>query len=715
MNTDLINWDEDLAVDSEEEYQAILNGLKRSQGFSLYFVQCSPFSSENLIERIKADLSWPILARLKRLLRLSSQVSQLPEKKIGVLKFEHPIADGNVFKRINSFLQEHDTDVLFIQGLENSLIGAEETRKRLGWNQEKIEKLNWREVSPVLNNLNQQRERFRDTFKTCFVFLLPQYAIDCLVQRAPDFFDWRSGLFTYISTAKTLAQESQRILAARDYEAYCNWSLEERNQRLSEIQSLVEQLNLGQEIKAQLFFEQALIFATSENEDSEAEIAAYDAALRAKPDYHRALYIKGAKLASLGRDEEAIICFDAALAIQPDNPVVLNNKGHALSGLERYEEAIICCDAALAIQPDNLDALNNKGRNLSVLGMKLIEAGNGDEAFAKLAEGIRSHNIALALEPNHESTRKGITLGILATAIALRSSGRYEETIAYYDAALAIQPSAPEIFIDKGYALSKLGRYEDAITSYDAALNIQPDVCKALYMKGNALANLGWYEAAIDTYDMALNIQPDTHETLFNKGNALGNLGQFEAAIAAYDAVLAIKPDKYAALYNKGAALGELGQHDAALAAYDAALAIKPDKDEALNNKGIALGELGRYEEAIAAYDAALALKPDKHEALDNKGLALANLGRYEEAIAAYNAAIKINAEAPKPYYNKACCYGLQGKVEPALEYLQQAIQLSPEEYRELAQTDTDFDVIRNDSRFQALIMVENKVLESKG
>ena len=487
MNTDLIKWDEDLAVDSEEEYQAILNGLKRSQGFSLYFVQCSPFSSEKLIERIKADLNQPTLNPAEHSTELSSPPQQTVSKKIGVLKFEQPIADGNVFRRIDAFLREHGSEVLFVQGLENSLVEAAETKKRLGWNRERIDKLNWREVPSVLTNLNQQRERFRDTFKTCFVFLLPQYAIDYLVQRSPDFFDWRSGLFTYVSTAKTLAQESQRILTDADYEAYCNWSLEERNQRLLEIQSLVEQPNLDQETKAQLFFEQALIFWASE--DSEAEMAAYDQALTVRPNYPEALYNKG---------------------------------------------------------------------------------------------------------------------------IALGNSGRYEEEIAAYDAALAIKPDDHEAFNNKGVALRKLDRYEEAIAAYEAALEIKPD-------------------------------------------------------------------------------------------------------DAALYNKGIALSNLGRYEEAIAAYDAALALKPDKDEALDYKGLVLANLGRYEEAIAAYDAAIKINAEAPKPYYNKACCYGLQGKVEPALEYLQQAIQLSPEEYCELAQTDTDFDVIRNDSRFQALIMVENKVSESKG
>ena len=365
MNTDLIKWDEDLAVDSEEEYQAILNGLKRSQGFSLYFVQCSPFSSEKLIERVKADLHQLTLNFAEHSTELSFESQQADSKKIGVLKFEQPIADGNVFRRIDAFLREHGSEVLFVQGLENSLVEAAETKKRLGWNRERIDKLNWREVPSVLTNLNQQRERFRDTFKTCFVFLLPQYAIDYLVQRSPDFFDWRSGLFTYVSTAKTLAQESQRILTDADYEAYCNWSLEERNQRLLEIQSLVEQPNLDQETKAQLFFEQALIFWASE--DSEAEMAAYDQALTVRPNYPEALYNKGIALGNSGRYEEEIAAYDAALAIKPDDHEAFNNKGVALRNLDRYEEAIAAYEAALEIKPDDA-ALYNKGIALSNLG-----------------------------------------------------------------------------------------------------------------------------------------------------------------------------------------------------------------------------------------------------------------------------------------------------------------------------------------------------------
>ncbi|MEM8614029.1 MAG: hypothetical protein AAGF93_18545 [Cyanobacteria bacterium P01_H01_bin.105] len=44
------------------------------------------------------------------------------------------------------------------------------------------------------------------------------------------------------------------------------------------------------------------------------------------------------------------------------------------------------------------------------------------------------------------------------------------------------------------------------------------------------------------------------------------------------------------------------------------------------------------------------------------------------------------------------------GNPDTALENLQQAINLAPDKYRELATTDTDFDSLRDDPRFQALI-----------
>ena len=52
-------------------------------------------------------------------------------------------------------------------------------------------------VPHVLEYLNLQRERLWENFKISLVFLLPESAIEHVILQAPDFFDWRSGLFEF--------------------------------------------------------------------------------------------------------------------------------------------------------------------------------------------------------------------------------------------------------------------------------------------------------------------------------------------------------------------------------------------------------------------------------------------------------------------------------------------------------------------------------------
>jgi tetratricopeptide (TPR) repeat protein len=69
-----------------------------------------------------------------------------------------------------------------------------------------------------------------------------------------------------------------------------------------------------------------------------------------------------------------------------------------------------------------------------------------------------------------------------------------------------------------------------------------------------------------------------------------------------------------------------------------------------------------------------------------------------------YDKALEFKPDDHLAWYNKACSYGLQRNIEQALKNLQQAINLNPNKYREMAKTDSDFDKIRDDERFQLLI-----------
>jgi tetratricopeptide (TPR) repeat protein len=54
--------------------------------------------------------------------------------------------------------------------------------------------------------------------------------------------------------------------------------------------------------------------------------------------------------------------------------------------------------------------------------------------------------------------------------------------------------------------------------------------------------------------------------------------------------------------------------------------------------------------------------------------------------------------------FNAACLEARLGNQDLALEHFERALELEPEKAREFAKTDSDFDSIRDDPRFVALL-----------
>jgi len=72
----------------------------------------------------------------------------------------------------------------------------------------------------------------------------------------------------------------------------------------------------------------------------------------------------------------------------------------------------------------------------------------------------------------------------------------------------------------------------------------------------------------------------------------------------------------------------------------------------------------------------------------------------------AYDVLMQAHEEFPDDatvLYNLACAESLLGRTDDAIGHLQQSIE-DGERFRELAQTDTDFDAIREDPRFKELV-----------
>lgn len=345
-----------------ETYRYLKNGLQRKRGFGLFFVQCSPAEGNKLFEDIKKDFS---------------------KKQIGILSLEKEIDD--LYSLIAKKQIQETIDILFIQGLDKSLIPYLRSEpsfqvtlsgeKNIHGGQGNYYRLDT--VPPILAHLNLQRERFRDNFKFCLVFLLPKFALKYLIRRAPDFFDWRSGVFEFI--------EDQDKMNFGKYEEYLTLASDERYAKILEIKDVIEQHLQTQENQALLWLEIGDLYFADKNY-AEA-LLSFDQALKIKPQIYKAWYYRGNALVRLGRFEEAIISYDQALKFNPDDQQSWFNRGLALGSFGKIQEEILSYDQALKIEPYFHKAWYNRGVALGALG--------------NIEEEIISYNEALKIEPNY--------------------------------------------------------------------------------------------------------------------------------------------------------------------------------------------------------------------------------------------------------------------------------------------------------------------------
>lgn len=199
--------------------------------------------------------------------------------------------------------------------------------------------------------------------------------------------------------------------------------------------------------------------------------------------------------------------------------------------------------------------------------------------------------------------------------------------------------------------------------------------------------------------------------------------------------VVAWLPEKQEAWYNLGAVLTQGSKLTDALTALLKAIQLDPTDAYTHNGLGNVYDELARYDEAITAYQQAIQLNPSYAPAHNGLGNVYNHLGRYDKAIAAYQQAIRLDPMLALPHmclaacyrklgerakyeeqvalarqqmdqqsvYNRACFEAVCENVEEALVLLQEAIAKTPR-YHLLARRDPDFDFIRHDARFQALV-----------
>jgi tetratricopeptide (TPR) repeat protein len=183
----------------------------------------------------------------------------------------------------------------------------------------------------------------------------------------------------------------------------------------------------------------------------------------------------------------------------------------------------------------------------------------------------------------------------------------------------SVPPKTKEQWVQEGRAAARAGRFQEALAAYEAAIALDPNLGYAHFGRGEALRVLNRLEEALLAFERAIQLSPQDAAPYRHKGYVLNALKRSSEAFSALEYAIRLDPAQAGAYVGIGEALQGIQRPADALAAYDRALALDPRLGDAVIGKGAVLSTLGQYPQALEVYELALSLDPGNAPAIAGK------------------------------------------------------------------------------------------------
>jgi len=277
---------------------------------------------------------------------------------------------------------------------------------------------------------------------------------------------------------------------------------------------------------------------------------------------------------------------------------------------------------------------------------------------------------------------------------------------------------AYELYLRARQILNSLRNIRMAVPLLERAIELDPSFALALA----ALAELShwlyaWFGArpedlrrAEEASQKALALAPALAEVHVARAAALALTRRFEEAAAEFNSAIHLNPHLWEAYWLFGRMRFAEGRHDEAERLWTTAMTVRPEDYQVPLLLSMIYREGGRATEVdaiqwkgIELARRQLARDPGDVRAMYLCAGALVERGGAEEGLRLLDRALEMADNDPSVLYNAACVYAKTGEHEKALAALESCVQVGWVNRDWMAQ-DSDFESIRGDPRFQALI-----------
>lgn len=140
-----------------------------------------------------------------------------------------------------------------------------------------------------------------------------------------------------------------------------------------------------------------------------------------------------------------------------------------------------------------------------------------------------------------------------------------------------------------------------------------------------------------------------------------------------------------------------------ALESFRSALELDPDWSRPHSDMAILYRRAGEMQKATQHVKQALEIEPGHPINHYNYAVILDEQGRHMEARERYEHVLELAPDLAPALYNMSCSYAREGDLETAIPFLLESIAID-EAFRAEARHDPDFDPVRDESRFQAIV-----------
>ncbi|MEU7860361.1 tetratricopeptide repeat protein [Nonomuraea sp. NPDC049141] len=344
-------------------------------------------------------------------------------------------------------------------------------------------------------------------------------------------------------------------------------------------------------------------------------------------------------LGALGQTLEARILWEAARRSSQD-PAVHSASAYGTAMLDaRHPDAAQrdlgraagWMNQAIAISsllPDPVERAFKLGFDRNGLALIELRRGHPDAALALVESALALADELGERHPVHRMVLLANRAQLLATL------GRDKEALEEYGAAIAIDPSFPDYYLDRGNLLYRLGRHGEALADYERAMLAGPPLPEAYYNRAELRIVREDFAGALMDLGRVIELDPAYLDAYINRAGLLAMLKRDEEARADVTIGLAQSPGNPYLLVVLGQLETAAGRLSEARRALDLAVEAAPELAAAWGNRGVLRYEAGDWAGALSDLTRSIALEPGQPALYENRAVVHRALGHPAEAAA---------------------------------------------------------------------------------